>query len=37
VASVVVGGCATLVVVASVAWRVPALRALRQIKTERAH
>ncbi|MCC6244292.1 MAG: MFS transporter [Gemmatimonadaceae bacterium] len=37
VTSVVVGGCATLVVVATVAWRVPALRALRQIRTERAH
>ena len=37
VASVVVGGCATLGVVATVAWRVPALRALRQIRTERAH
>lgn len=37
VASVVVGGCATLVVVATVAWRVPALRALRQMNTERAH
>jgi predicted MFS family arabinose efflux permease len=37
VASVVVGGCATLAVVATVAWRVPALRQLRQLKTERAH
>lgn len=37
VTSVVVGGCATLAVVATVAWRVPALRQLRQLKTERAH
>jgi MFS family permease len=37
VTSVVVGGCATLAVVATVAWRVPTLRALRQVKTERAH
>ncbi|MEQ1692315.1 MAG: MFS transporter [Gemmatimonas sp.] len=37
VASVVVGGFATLAVVATVAWRVPTLRALRQIKTDRAH
>ena len=35
VASVVVGGFATLAVVATVAWRVPALRALRQLKTDR--
>ncbi|MBL0170025.1 MAG: MFS transporter [Gemmatimonadaceae bacterium] len=33
VASVVVGGFATLGVVVTVAWRVPALRALRRIKT----
>ena len=37
VTSVVIGGCATFVVVATVAWRVPALRALRQLKTERTH
>jgi len=37
VASVVVGGCATLVVVATVAWRVPSLRLLKQVKTERSH
>ncbi len=37
VTSVVVGGCATLGVVATVAWRVPTLRTLRQLKTERAH
>ncbi len=35
VASVVVGGCATLGVVAMVAWRVPSLRRLRQVHTER--
>ena len=32
VGSVVIGGVATLCVVASVAWRVPALRKLRQLK-----
>lgn len=37
VASVVVGGIATLGVVATVAWRLPALRNLRQLTTERAH
>jgi len=35
VTSVVVGGFATLAVVATVAWRVPKLRALRQIRSER--
>ena len=35
VASVVVGGIATLGVVATVAWRVPTLRALKQLKTDR--
>lgn len=37
VASVVVGGFATLGVVATVAWRIPALRSLRKMTTERAH
>lgn len=37
VASVVVGGFATLAVVATVAWRVPSLRRLKQVKTERSH
>ncbi len=37
VASVVVGGCATLCVVATVAWRVPGLRTLKQVTTERSH
>ncbi len=38
VGSVVVGGIATLCVVSTVAWRTPALRALRQMQTgERAH
>ncbi len=32
VASVVVGGIATLCVAATVAWRVPALRRLKQLK-----
>jgi MFS family permease len=35
VTSVVVGGFATLAVVATVAWRVPKLRALRQVRSER--
>lgn len=33
VASVVVGGMATLVVVGTIAWRVPSLRRLKQLKT----
>jgi hypothetical protein len=37
VVSVVAGGCATLGVVATVAWRVPSLRKLRQLKTGEAH
>ncbi len=35
VASVVVGGCATLLVVGTIAWRVPTLRRLRQLHAER--
>jgi hypothetical protein len=36
VPSVVLGGLATLAVVATVAWRMPMLRRLRQMQTERA-
>lgn len=36
VTSVVVGGAATIAVVATVAWRAPALRTLRQMETERS-
>jgi MFS family permease len=35
VTAVVVGGAATLGVVATIAWRVPTLRALREVKTAR--
>jgi hypothetical protein len=36
VTAVVVGGVATLAVVGGVAWRVPALRRLRQVTTGEA-
>jgi len=32
VTAVIVGGCATLAVVATVAWRVPSMRRLRQLQ-----